>query len=276
MAGATIMTITYGITVQPKGDPHIARAAQSNRPLFLASIPGTFLVDLFPILKYVPEWMPFAGFKVKARLWRKLALDMINLPYDAGKQNMASICTLTTVSATASCILGFLANPAALRKAQEEIDRVVGWSRLPTFEDEDSLPYITAITKEALRWQNVTPIAVPHLLHADDEYNGYRLPKGSIVIPNAWAMLHDEKVYPNPFNFNPDRFMKDGKLDPNARDPMHAAFGFGRRICPARYMAFSAVWIAIASIVATFEIAKARDANGEVIEPSYEYISALV
>ncbi|KAG6828390.1 hypothetical protein H0H87_002216 [Tephrocybe sp. NHM501043] len=119
MAGATIMTITYGITVQPKDDPHIVRAARSIRPLFVESIPGTFLVDSFPILKYVPEWMPFAGFKVKARLWRKLALDMINLPYDAGKQNI-------TVSAIASCILGFLANPAALRKAQEEIDRVVG------------------------------------------------------------------------------------------------------------------------------------------------------
>ncbi|KAG6828389.1 hypothetical protein H0H87_002215, partial [Tephrocybe sp. NHM501043] len=90
------------------------------------------------------------------------------------------------------------------------------------------------------------------------------------------AMLHDEKIYPNPFDFNPDRFMKNEKLDPNARDPMHAAFGFGRRICPARYMAFSAVWIAIASIVATFEIAKARDTNGEVIEPSYEYTSGIV
>ncbi|KAG6827710.1 hypothetical protein H0H87_003923, partial [Tephrocybe sp. NHM501043] len=266
MAGATIMAITYGIVVQPKDDPHIARAAQATTPLFLASIPGTFLVDSLPILKHVPEWMPFAGFKVKARLWRKLALDMINLPYNVAKQNIENGDNIpsfisrsldkidnsgnlelqeyiikstaggmytggsdTTAAVIASCILGFLTNPASLRQAQEEIDRVVGSGRLPTFEDEDSLPYIAAITKEALRWKVIGPIAVPHLLCADDEYNGYRLPKGSIVIPNAWAMLHDEKVYPNPFDFNPDRFMKDGKLDPNARDPMHAAFGFGRR-----------------------------------------------
>lgn len=43
------------------------------------------------------------------------------------------------------------------------------------------------------------------------------------------AMLHDEDAYPEPFEFKPDRFMKDGKLDPDVRDPGHAAFGFGRR-----------------------------------------------
>lgn len=108
-------------------------------------------------------------------------------------------------------------------------------------------------------------------------------------------MLHDESVYPEPFEFKPDRFMKDGQLNLAVRDPAHAAFGFGRRysrhycnlkpsklspapfsVCPGRYMAFSAVWIAIASLIAAFDIEKAVDENGEVIEPSQEYSSALV
>ena len=42
-------------------------------------------------------------------------------------------------------------------------------------------------------------------------------------------MLHNEEVYPDPFTFNPDRFMKDGKIDESVRDPAHACFGFGRR-----------------------------------------------
>lgn len=109
-------------------------------------------------------------------------------------------------------------------------------------------------------------------------------------------MLHNEDIYPEPFEFNPDRFMKDGKLDTAVKDPAHAAFGFGRRwfffprlavyrdlsslsshrICPARYMAFSAVWIAIASMAAVFDITKAIDENGEVVEPSQEYETGLV
>ncbi|KAG5732706.1 O-methylsterigmatocystin oxidoreductase [Termitomyces sp. T112] len=313
MAGETIMALTYGLKIKPKNDPWVAMAAQSVLPLFKAAVPGAFLVDSIPILKHVPDWMPFAGFKRKAKHWRKQALNMINMPYEAAKRNiengdtnpsfisrslqkmdelrdielqeyiiksiagtMYTAGSDTTVSVIAFCILGLLDNPAVIKKAQEELDRVIGPNQLPTFADEDALPYITAITKETLRWKAITPIALPHLLSIDDEYMGYRLPKGSIIIPNVWAMLRDERVYPDPLSFNPDRFIKDGKLNPNVRDPMHVAFGFGRRICPARHTAFSSAWITIASILATFHITKARSESGEIIEPSHEYHPAIV
>jgi cytochrome P450 len=90
-------------------------------------------------------------------------------------------------------------------------------------------------------------------------------------------MLHDEAVYPDPFTFKPERFLtKDGKIDKTVRDPRHACFGFGRRICPGRYMAFSAVWIALASLLYCFDIQKAKDGEGNTIELSHEYLSALV
>jgi len=185
--------------------------------------------------------------------------------------------TDTTVSAIASCILGLLDKPEVLKKAQRELDSVLKPGHLPDFDDESALPYITAIVKETLRWRDVVPIAVPHLLDVEDEYKGYRLPAGSIIIPNAWAMLHNEDVYPDPFTFNPDRFIgENGNIDKSIRDPAHACWGFGRRICPGRYMAFSAVWIAVASLLATFDIEKAMDKNGNKIEPNHEYLSALV
>lgn len=53
-----------------------------------------------------------------------------------------------------------------------------------------------------------------------------------MVIPNVWTMLYDEEMYPNPTSFNPDRFLKDGKLNPEVRDPTLMAFGFGRRSVP--------------------------------------------
>jgi len=90
-------------------------------------------------------------------------------------------------------------------------------------------------------------------------------------------MLHDENVYPDPFVFKPERFLtKDGKIDNTTRDPRHACFGFGRRICPGRHMAFSAVWIALASILYSFSIDKTKDEAGDLIELTHEYLSALV
>ena len=69
-------------------------------------------------------------------------------------------------------------HPAAQRKAQAEIDSVIGTDRLPTFDDRDSLPYVEALVKEVLRWQPVTPIGVPHRLMEDDIYNGEDLLPG--------------------------------------------------------------------------------------------------
>jgi hypothetical protein len=90
MAGETIISITYGIDVLPKNDPYIATAENAVQPLFIAAVPGTFLVDTFPWLKYVPDWMPFAGFKRKAKEWRKLAMAMVENPYKAGKEKIVS------------------------------------------------------------------------------------------------------------------------------------------------------------------------------------------
>ncbi|KAG6901129.1 hypothetical protein C0995_000279 [Termitomyces sp. Mi166 len=208
MAGEIIMSVAYRIKVDSKDDPYITIAEEGVDGIKTAAIPGAFLVESIPILKHVPDWMPFAGFKRKAKHWRKITLDMVNKPYEVAKrsiergdatpsltssslQNMDQSSDLklqedvikwtagtvyaagsdTTVAAIASCILGLLTNPAALKKAQEEIDHVIGPNQLPTFDDEGSLP----------DW-----VAIPHLLNVNDEYNGYWLPKGSLIIPNAW------------------------------------------------------------------------------------------
>lgn len=101
-------------------------------------------------------------------------------------------------------------------------------------------------------------------------------------------MLHSEEVYSDPFTFKPDRFInpETGKLDyTRARDPSHACWGFGRRICPGRFMAFSAVWLAIATLISSFNIEKAKvkvknketgEEEEKDVEVPHDYISALV
>ena len=94
--------------------------------------------------------------------------------------------------------------PEAQKKAQAEIDAVVGPNRLP---DRPSLPYINAVVKETTRWNLVTPLgtlpfviiivatiltspeAAPHMSTNDDEYNGFYIPKGSVMIGNSWLVV---------------------------------------------------------------------------------------
>lgn len=95
--------------------------------------------------------------------------------------------------------------PEALRKAQEEIDAVVGTNRLPDFNDRPHLPYVNALIKESMRWQLVVPVGkntrgtfynvphtdnqstgFPHMASDADEYDGYFIPKGTVVIGASW------------------------------------------------------------------------------------------
>ena len=76
--------------------------------------------------------------------------------------------------------------PEVQAKAQRELDEVTGRRRLPNFSDRENLPYIDAIYKEALRCHPTFPLGILHSSIADDEYEGMRIPKGSIILPNAW------------------------------------------------------------------------------------------
>jgi cytochrome P450 len=63
----------------------------------------------------------------------------------------------TTTTALCTFILAMLANPDAQKKAQQEIDSVVGRGHFPDFGDEKEMPYVAALVKEVLRWRNATP-----------------------------------------------------------------------------------------------------------------------
>lgn len=85
------------------------------------------------------------------------------------------------------------------------------------------------------------------------------------------AVLHDENVYHDPLAFNPERFLKDGKIDPDVQDPEVACFGFGRRVCAGRYMAYEEVWITVASTLAMLAIRKVIGPDGNPITPKGDY-----
>ena len=116
------------------------------------------------------------------------------------------------------------------KKAQAELDAVVGRDRLPDLGDREKLPYMNAIFKEILRWRPIGPSGLPHAAIDDDEYGGYFVPKGAIMLPNIWSMNMDPDVFDHPETFDPQRYVDDPNL------PLHT-FGFGRRSVPSLLLA---------------------------------------
>ncbi|KAJ7781994.1 cytochrome P450 [Mycena maculata] len=312
MTGMVILSTAYGIDIKPENDPYIDISEQAHIAISRTAKRGAYLVDFFPSLKYIPEFLPGGGFKKEAREWNKAVSAMVEMPYafvktsltagtakssiasraleeiegapDAEEQEIVLKEILgscysggsdTIVSALSTFILAMTLYPDIQKKAQAAVDAVVGRDRLPDFND--NIPYVDAVVREVLRWRPVLPLSIPHAVTQDDIYNGFHIPAGATVLGNSWAILHDEAIFgPNTDEFIPERWLtEDGEINTEMRNP-GVAFGFGRRVCPGKDMAQRSVWICAASILAVFNINNSVDKNGVPIEPSGEYTSGVL
>ncbi|RXW24942.1 hypothetical protein EST38_g890 [Candolleomyces aberdarensis] len=304
--GTAIMRTAYGFDDIRQNESLIHNAEKLILELAEALVPGRFLVNNLPILRYVPSWFPGAGFKKQFKETAQLNFKTRCLPFEeakrdvedgrkgshpsmadslidclpeAGDPNRAdleaiarNVCAVaymagaeTTVS-SAIALVYILANYLEVQtKAQAEIDKVIGSDRLPLVSDRQELPYVHAIVKEVGRWHSVVPLGVSHANMEDDEYDGYFIPKGTVVFQNTWAIMHDPDIFDRPFEFIPERYIKDGKIDPSVPDTDIAAFGYGRRICPGRHFSNDALFLMAASLLATYNITAPKDKEGNVI-----------
>ncbi|KAM5353693.1 hypothetical protein ACJ41O_000343 [Fusarium nematophilum] len=180
---------------------------------------------------------------------------------------------------TASTLYGFIQAiilwPEVQRRAQEEIDRVVGPDRLPNMDDYDNLPYIRCCIKESLRWMPTVFLGVPHAAVKEDSYNGFTIPKGASVVNNVWAIHMDEERSPAPRVFNPDRFKDDHTTlyqsavgDTKKRD--NFVFGAGRRMCQGIHIAERSLFLGISRFAWAFTFSAAADANGQPFDYDIE------
>jgi len=268
----------------------------------LAATPMAWAVDLIPLLQYLPENFPGATFKRTARQWRKSIRASAYIPYEfvrrkmsAQKENTSYVSRLvrqsvtetggdlssddeeaiiwtaaslygaaadTTVITLTAFTLAMIRFPEVQKKAQDEIDRVIGTHRLPCCDDRARLPYINALVKEATRWWPIAPMGFPHTATENIEYAGFRIPKGAYLLPAVWWFLHNPEVYLDPESFNPDRFLPP-RDEP---DPAFAAFGYGRRVCPGRFFADNGLYLNIVLLLAAFKIGRAKTEDGREIE----------
>ncbi|KAH9995638.1 CyP450 monooxygenase [Russula compacta] len=305
MAQATL-SITYGIDTAPRSDPNIVLAEEALEGARLAQTKGR-IFNLVPFLIHLPWWFPGAGFKKDASMWKRKLERCRDEPYKAVKRSLeenravpsiaASMITelskdsteeevlmtkgltgsvyLASIDTSAaglqSFVLAMVLYPEVQKRAQEEIDSVLGRGNLPSFRDEDSLPYLKAVLHELLRWSPPGPFGIPHRLAEDDIYNGYFLPSVSHThYASGRAILHDPATYPEPFKFRPERFLSD-PATPASMLPDNTVWGFGRRSCPGRFFARDMLWIAMANMLATFDFLPATDAEGRPAPPAQEF-----
>jgi hypothetical protein len=301
------MSIAYGYDIKPQNDDFVSLAEGAVSRLSLAVFPGAALVNAVPILRHLPPWFPGAGFHKIASETKAMTTQMQEVPLKWVRKNMKAgtqpDCIVsetlpscktnedlvavqefaaliyaagadTTTTALETFFYAMTIFPDAQKKAQQEIDTVVGSKRLPNYDDWDSLPYTEALLREVLRWRPVLPLGVAHAITEDDVFKGHLIPKGSVIMTNVWGISRDESRYVDPEAFNPDRFFdRDGSLND---DDSNYVFGFGRRMCPGRHMARASLWLSMATTLWAFNIAKAKDASGKEIPVNVEYTDGLV
>ncbi|KAL5514754.1 hypothetical protein ACEPAG_2070 [Sanghuangporus baumii] len=304
-AAEIIMMMTYGHKVSQKNDPFVELGEKGMEAF--AEAEGFFLVNAIPWLRHLPSWFPGMDFQKIAKDGYQHSMAMYKKPHEMTKKKLKEGTAVpsmvsklmeanmgangvvkdepliaktagvtygggadTTVSAMLTFLLAMVLYPDVQKRAQEELDRVVGKNNLPSLDDLPNLPYVEAICKECLRWQAVGPFGVAHMATEEDEYNGYYIPAGVTVLSNIWAMCRDPNEYENPDEFIPERWLPvAGKQPP--LDIRKVAFGFGRRICPGRHFADNSVFIGVASVLSAFHITKALDQNGRPITPEIDY-----
>ncbi|KAG5338879.1 hypothetical protein C0989_005681 [Termitomyces sp. Mn162] len=258
-AGAIVMATVYDKNMSESNlEKFVTFSEQAVNMLSESIFPGAMIVNALPILRHIPTWFPGARFHHFAAKCRVYTTEMVEIPFKYVKDKLLSSlaerllkqnsvlgpmaipeadlkCAVatafvgaadSTVCVAETFIYAMLLNPAAQRKAQDEIDSVVSRKRLPDFSDRPNLPYVEAIYREIMRWHPVAPLGLAHSTSADDVYNGYFIPKGTMVLANIWSMTHDESRYPEPDLVKPGRFF-DENGDLNTDDDI-IAFGFGR------------------------------------------------
>ncbi|KAG0696094.1 cytochrome P450 [Suillus ampliporus] len=271
------------------------------------------LLKTFPFLLKLPDWCWGSSIKRDAQASTNIMAEMTDVPFRYAKQHMGenSLGQLSMVAenlqrmemqdyaskpmfedalkkAATSAIVGsyetttavlmafalaMVLHPDVQRRAQAEIDSVIGRDCLPTFEDRASLPYVESVMRETFRWHPILPL-VMRAASSDDIYDGYFIPKGAAVICNTWAISRDEKRYPNASRFMPERFIDvNGALTDD--DPAGYIFGLGRRGCPGRYIADASIWSAIVTMLATVDFSSTKDDQGNVIDFTSEFTTGL-
>ncbi|XP_039591017.1 cytochrome P450 2J6-like isoform X1 [Polypterus senegalus] len=158
--------------------------------------------------------------------------------------------TETTATTLRWALLYMAKYPHIQQKVQEEIDQVIGPSRVPSMEDRINMPYTYAVIHEVQRAGNVVPVSPPRMASKDTTLAGYSIPKGTVILPDLTSVLNDENEYMTPGVFNPQHFLdENGKF---MKNETLIPFSIGKRACPGENLARMEIFLFFTSLLQAF------------------------
>ncbi|KAI0345186.1 cytochrome P450 [Trametopsis cervina] len=281
-AASTIMTLTYGKTSPTYySDPEVQAVVMNGLELGKL-LSKTHIVDVYPILRYIPFFTSELrrGYKADHELYtsqvnvvrekveagtaqhsfitylldqqQQLGLEDDELAYLGG--SMFGAGSETTASAISFAVMAACKYPEEQAKVQTQLDSVVGNDRVPSKEDEPLLPRVTAFFLEVYRWRPVSWGGFAHRATKNIVWENYVIPAGATVIGNHWSISKDPDAYPDPDVFRPDRWLDEsGQLK---QDMTFFNFGFGRRVCPGQHVANNSLFLTVALLLWAFKMSE--------------------
>lgn len=283
--GHLVIEVTYGTEIEHHLGNQLSTLNQEAMEIILKAFYKLHLVDVFHFLRFIPSWMPGAGFKRIAqrsqwlsnylryetfakvkelynagKLGPSLATDLLDEfgTDDSDVMDALAVLYIAGSDTTTAAIVAFLHAlylfPTVATKVYDEIKAVtLDGQRLLTVPDRQHLPYTEAVWKESMRWNPFILMGVPHVNIQDEYIQGYRIPKGSMILQHTGFMLTDPTIWRDPDVFRPERFLTDENAS-ELPNPLGIIFGYGMRICPGMYLADRAGFHIAASVTSVYRI----------------------
>ncbi|QBZ53625.1 hypothetical protein PoMZ_09313 [Pyricularia oryzae] len=302
--GAVVLAAVYGIRGKDTThDSHLGQFESIVKDFIqLLALTAAPPYEVFPFVDYIPEFInPWRGWILRGkefrvrwfRFWKEfhdIALnsaesktsregdgmllqlegkgysDTEKLSFGATIMNGGA----DTTAITCLTMLGaFVNNPDLQQQARAEIDAIFGEGVMPTADKLNQLPFVKACFYEAVRWRPLTPL-MTRRVRQDHEYEGFFIPKDTMVLFNIWALSHDTDVFDRPQDFMPIRYLPQCRGDLDVKPLPVYGFGTGLRNCPGQKMAENSVMLVVAKLLWAFEISSPDGKLDTSMETGYD------